>query len=67
MLSLGDQSASLLAAINEYEASKRKIIEHKVGKPVTVRQLSHSALPFSYTNDFRHVSPMDNVSTSTKF
>ena len=56
-----------MAAIKEYEASKLKVIEQKVGKLATVRLLSHSALPFLSTDDYRHVNSMNLVSTSTKF
>lgn len=40
-----DQSAALLAAIKEYEASKWKVIGQKVGKPAKVDPLFHSASP----------------------
>ena len=36
MLILENQSAALMAAIKEYEASKWKVIGQKVGKPAKV-------------------------------
>ena len=36
LLTREDQSAALLAAIKEYEASKWKVIGQKVGKPAKV-------------------------------
>jgi len=38
ILTYEDQSAALLAAIKEYEASKWKVIGQKVGKPAKVRK-----------------------------
>lgn len=45
ILTYEDQSAALLAAIKEYEASKWKVIGQKVGKPAKVRR-QKSDLPF---------------------
>ena len=42
MLTCVDQSAALLAAIKEYEASKWKVIGQKVGKPAKVDQPAYS-------------------------
>ena len=58
ILTLPDQSAALLAAIKEYEASKWKVIGQKVGKPAKVKQLRHPASPFIYTDDLRRASSM---------
>ena len=41
----GNQSAALMAAIKEYEASKWKVIGQKVGKPAKVDYSGHPASP----------------------
>ena len=46
-LTFEDQSAALLAAIKEYEASKWKVIGQKVGKPAKVGRRSRSPPPFT--------------------
>ena len=58
MLTYEDQSAALLAAIKEYEASKWKVIGQKVGKPAKVDQRCHSASPFLYADSLRRASSM---------
>lgn len=66
MLTSEDQSAALLAAIKEYEASKWKAIGQKVGKPAKVDRLSHSASPFMYADDLRHASSMRRSISETR-
>ena len=53
-----DQSAALLAAIKEYEASKWKVIGQKVGKPAKVDQPAYSTWPFVCADRLRRASSM---------
>ena len=58
VLTCVDQSAALLAAIKEYEASKWKVIGQKVGKPAKVDQSDPSTWPFVYADHLRRASSM---------
>ena len=52
-LTFEDQSAALLAAIKEYEASKWKVIGQKVGKPAKVGRRSRSPSSSTHANDLQ--------------
>ena len=66
-LTFEDQSAALLAAIKEYEASKWKVIGQKVGKPAKVDYSSLFTSPLVYTDDLRRASSMRRRISGARF